>query len=111
MIPKELFVGQRIVALAYMVAFVAGMYYYALINFLPLVNGNIYNTSPVQVGLKGLGPGFSVTLGAVIINSMLSVWKGHSRELLLGAAIMASKSVQASLSVNLATPSINEPSF
>ncbi|KAK1043777.1 hypothetical protein LTR74_018395 [Friedmanniomyces endolithicus] len=89
MIPRELFAGQRIVAMAYIVAFIAGMWYYALINFLPFVNEAIYVTSPVEVGLKGLGPGFSVTFGAVIVNAALSIWKGHNRELLLVSAIMA----------------------
>ena len=97
MIPRELFAGQRIVALAYLIAFVAGMYYYALINFLPIVNESVYVTSPVQVGLKGLGPGFSVTLGAVLVNAALSLWKGHNRELLLGAILMASKSTMSHL--------------
>jgi hypothetical protein len=92
MIPRELFAGQRIVGLAYLVAFVAGMYYFALINFIPIVNESVYNPDPVKVGLKGLGPGFSVTLGAVLVNAALSLWKGHNRELLLGAAIMMSKS-------------------
>lgn len=91
MIPHELFAGQRIVAMAYVVAFIAGMWYYALINFLPFVNEAIYITSPLETGLKGLGPGFSVTLGAVLVNIALSIWKGHNRDLLLGSAIMASE--------------------
>ena len=91
MIPRELFAGQRIVGLAFLIAFVAGMYYYALINFIPVVNEAIYNPDPVQVGLKGLGPGFSVTLGAVFVNAALSFWKGHNRELLLFSTIMMSK--------------------
>ena len=92
MIPRELFAGQRIVALAYVIAFVAGMYYYALINFLPVLNETVFHTSPVKIGLKGLGPGFSVTVGAVLVNAALSIWKGHNRTLLLGATILGSKS-------------------
>ena len=91
MIPRELFAGQHIVGMAFLVAFVAGMYYYSLINFFPIVYESVYNPNPVQVGLKGLGPGFSVTFGAVLVNSALSLWKGHNRELLLGSAIMMSK--------------------
>jgi hypothetical protein len=92
MIPRELFAGQRIVGMAFLVAFVAGMYYYSLINFFPIVYESVYNPNPVQVGLKGLGPGLSVTFGAVTVNALLSLWKGHNRELLLGSAIMMSKS-------------------
>jgi len=92
MIPRELFAGQRIVGMAFLVAFVAGMYYYSLINFFPIVYESVYNPAPVQVGLKGLGPGLSVTFGAVAVNSLLSIWKGHNRELLLVSAIIMSKS-------------------
>jgi hypothetical protein len=91
MIPRELFAGQRIVGMAFLVAFVAGMYYYSLINFFPIVYESVYNPNPVQVGLKGLGPGFSVTFGAVGVNALLSLWKGHNRELLLVSAIMMSR--------------------
>jgi hypothetical protein len=35
MIPKELFAEQRIVGAAFLIAFVAGVYYYSLINFSP----------------------------------------------------------------------------
>jgi hypothetical protein len=91
MIPRELFAGQRIVGMAFIVAFVAGMYYYSLINFFPIVYESVYNPNPVQVGLKGLGPGFSVTFGAVGVNALLSLWKGHNRELLLVSAIMMSR--------------------
>jgi hypothetical protein len=91
MIPRELFAGQRIVGMAFLIAFVAGMYYYSLINFFPIVYESVYNPNPVQVGLKGLGPGFSVTFGAVGVNALLSLWKGHNRELLLASAVMMSK--------------------
>ena len=52
----------------------------------------MYDPDPVQVGSKGLGPGFSVTFGAVLVNAALSLWKGHKRELLLGSAILVSTS-------------------
>jgi hypothetical protein len=91
MIPRELFAGQRIVGMAFLIAFVAGMYYYALINFFPIVYESVYNPDPVQVGLKGLGLGFSVTFGAVLVNAALSLWKGHNRELLLASAVLMSE--------------------
>jgi hypothetical protein len=37
MIPKELFAGQRIGGMAFLIAFVGGMHYYALINFFPII--------------------------------------------------------------------------
>ena len=109
MIPRELFAEQRIVAMAFLVAFVAGMYYYSLINFFPIVYESVYNPDPVQVGLKGLGPGFSVTFGAVGVNAMLSLWKGHNRELLLFSAILMSMSTIFSLNSSLSDSSIMQP--
>ncbi|KAK1044527.1 hypothetical protein LTR12_018046 [Friedmanniomyces endolithicus] len=106
MIPRELFAGQRIVAMAYIVAFIAGMWYYALINFLPFVNEAVYVTSPVKTGLKGLGPGFTVTFGAVLVNTALSIWKGHNRELLLGSAIMATAFGGALAAANPTNPHV-----
>ncbi|KAK5696284.1 hypothetical protein LTR17_024335 [Elasticomyces elasticus] len=75
--------------MAYIVAFIPGMWYYAFINFPPFINGAVYITSPVKTGLKDLGPGFTVTFSAVLVNTALSTWKGHIQELLLGSVIMA----------------------
>jgi hypothetical protein len=41
MVRGELFAGQRIVALAYIAAFLVGIYYYALANFIPLLNQTV----------------------------------------------------------------------
>ena len=86
---RELFAGHRIVGMSFLVAFVAGMYFYAILNFLPVVYLDIYKPNPVQAGLKGLIVALGVTAGAVAPNMMLSVWKTHNRELLLCCAILA----------------------
>jgi hypothetical protein len=88
MIPKELFAGQTITATSFFIAFVAGMNFYSLLNFFPLTFTALYDPDPIQVGLKGLGYGLSVTVGATLCNGLLSVWKGHNKELLLGACIL-----------------------
>lgn len=87
-IPRELFAGQRIVAVAFLIAFVAGMNFYSLLNFFPLEFSAVFPPDPVQVGLKGLGPGLSVTLGATLVNAALSWLKGHNRELLLVSTVI-----------------------
>jgi len=87
MVPRELFSGQRIVGIAFFIAFVAGMNFYSLINFFPQSFGGIYNPDPVQVGLKGLGYGISTTVGAVFFNALLSS-KIEARYILLVAAAM-----------------------
>lgn len=43
MVPKDLFVGQRVVAIALCVAFVSGMNFYSMINFAPLTYSSVYD--------------------------------------------------------------------
>jgi MFS family permease len=72
MIPKQLFQGQRVVALTFFIAFVAGMDFYSIINFFPLYFGTVYDPDPVQVGLKGLGYGVALIMGGIVFNALLS---------------------------------------
>ncbi|KAJ9611234.1 hypothetical protein H2200_004417 [Cladophialophora chaetospira] len=88
MVPHELFKGQRIVAMAYGIAFIAGMNFYAMLNFFPTLYSTVFDPDPVKVGLRGLAPGLSTTFGAVVANAALSWFKGHNRELLLVGCII-----------------------
>jgi hypothetical protein len=89
MVPMELFKGQRVIALAYAVAFVAGMNFFSVLNFWPLMISSVWNPDPVRVGLRGLAPGLSVTIGAIFFNSMLSTWKGGNKWVLcIASAIL-----------------------
>jgi hypothetical protein len=86
MVPMELFKGQRVVSLAYAVAFVAGMNFFSVLNFWPLMISAVWDNDPVHVGLRGLAPGLSVTIGAIFFNSMLSTWQGGSKWILFIAS-------------------------
>ncbi|KIY03036.1 uncharacterized protein Z520_01502 [Fonsecaea multimorphosa CBS 102226] len=88
MVPHEMFSGQRIVAMAYGIAFIAGMNFYAMLNFFPLVYSTVFDPNPVHVGLRGIAPGLSTTFGAVVANAALSWFKGHNREILLAGCII-----------------------
>ena len=88
MVPSELFAGQRIVATAYIVAFVAGMNFYSLLNFFPLEFSAVCPPDPIQVGLKGLAPGLSTTIGVTVVNAALSWFPSHNRELLLASTVI-----------------------
>ena len=88
MVPSELFKGQRIVALAYATAFVGGMNFYSVLNFLPLTWSDVYPNDPIQVGLKGLPPAISTTIGAIGFNAALSTFPNRNREVLLTAAVI-----------------------
>jgi len=92
MVPHAIFSGQRIVGLAFVIAFVAGMNFYSLINFFPLSFGAVYDPDPVQIGLKGLGYGLSVTVGAVFFNALLSLPQIPASAVLLTGAVLMSMS-------------------
>ena len=89
MIPGKLFSGHRVVAMSFLVAYVAGMYFYAILNFIPVIYLDIYRPDPVQAGLKGVIIALGVTAGAVVPNMMLSVWKNNNREILLSLAVLS----------------------
>jgi len=90
MVPRDLFHGQRVVALAYFISFVAGMDFYSILNFFPLTFSAMYKPDPVQVGLKGLGYGLGTTAGAVVFNALLSVKNFEARyTLLIGCVLMS----------------------
>ncbi len=91
MIPRELFEGQRVVALAYIIAFIGGMSFYSLLNFYPLLYSTVYDPEPVKVGVRALGVSLCVTFGAIMFNAMLSFSEGHAREVLLTGAVIMSK--------------------
>lgn len=80
--------GQRVVALSFVVAFVAGMNFFSLLNFWPLTISTVWDPVPVRIGLRGMPVGFSTALGAIFWNGMLSVWKGGSRWILVIAGSM-----------------------
>ncbi|SMR47418.1 unnamed protein product [Zymoseptoria tritici ST99CH_3D1] len=44
MIPRELFSGQRIVAITFAISFISGMNFYSLINFFPATFSSLYNS-------------------------------------------------------------------
>ncbi|PVH69030.1 MFS general substrate transporter [Cadophora sp. DSE1049] len=104
MVPKELFQGQQTVGVTFLLLFVAGMNFYSLINFFPLTFSNVYAPDPVQVGLKGLGYGISVTAGATIINWALSIFKNHNRELMIACCIVMTAFSGALAVVNPTNP-------
>ncbi|KAI1628072.1 major facilitator superfamily domain-containing protein [Exophiala viscosa] len=105
MIPRELYQGQRIVALAFLVACIAGFDFYSLINFFPLAFSTVWSTDPVQVGLKGLGYGISTTVGAVFWNAMLST-KLEARYILLIASVLMTAFTGALAATTPETPKL-----
>jgi hypothetical protein len=85
MVPRELFQGQRIVGLAYTIAFAAGMNFFSILNFFPLTFSHVYDPEPVAIGLRGLAPALATAAGAILFNAGLSLFPGHTRYVLLTA--------------------------
>ncbi|KIW21582.1 hypothetical protein PV08_02162 [Exophiala spinifera] len=88
MVPRDLFAGQRVVAIALAVAFVSGMNFYSMINFAPLTYSTVFDPDPIQVGVKGLGYSIAITVGASVMNAALTILKGHNREILLVSCVL-----------------------
>jgi hypothetical protein len=88
MVPGALFKGQRIVALAYFVAFAAGLNFYSVLNLFPITFTNVYEPDPVKIGLRSMAPTISIAIGAVVFNSALSKFPGHTREILFFAVVL-----------------------
>ncbi|PMD32629.1 putative major facilitator superfamily transporter [Hyaloscypha variabilis F] len=88
LIPREIFHGQRAVAMSFTAAFVGGMNFYSLLNFFPLTYETVYTPTPLKVGIYGLGYGMSVSFGAAFFNFMLSVFKKRNREVLVLSAVI-----------------------
>ena len=92
MIPREIFRGQRAVGMSFLAAFVAGMDFYSLLNFFPLTFETVFTPTPIGIGIKGLGYGFSVAGGAAFWNYMLTLFPKFNREILIICALIMSKS-------------------
>ncbi|KAK5166964.1 uncharacterized protein LTR77_007693 [Saxophila tyrrhenica] len=86
MIPRQLFKGQKVVGLAYGVAFVAGMNFFSLLNFWPLTISHVYDPVPVQIGLRGISVGFGTAVGAIFWNALLSTFPAHCKWILFISA-------------------------
>ena len=88
MVPKELFLGQRVVALSFAVAFVAGMNFFSLLNFWPLTISTVWPYDPIKIGLRGISAGFGTAIGAIFWNALLSTFPGDCKWILFVAAGM-----------------------
>ncbi|KIW87484.1 uncharacterized protein Z519_11807 [Cladophialophora bantiana CBS 173.52] len=106
MVPRDLFVGQRVVAIALAVAFVSGMNFYSMINFAPLTYSTVYNPDPIQVGVKGLGYSIAITVGATVMNALLTILKGNNRELLLISCVLMTAFTGSMAAVNPNNPGL-----
>jgi hypothetical protein len=77
MAPARIFHGQRVVALALVFVFVAGMNFYSILGFFLISLEDFYDSSPVQIGLRSLYYPITILEGAYIVNFAFAYTKGH----------------------------------
>jgi len=88
MFPKRLRQDPRILGLTLVITFISGANFFSILMFWPTQAFNQYGHSPVGVGIRGLPVGFSILAGACIVLWMLSVLRGHNKELLIASSIL-----------------------
>jgi hypothetical protein len=88
MFPKRLRQEPRILGLTLVITFISGANFFSILMFWPTQAFNVYGHDPVGVGLRGLPIGFSILAGAVIVLMLLSILRGHNKELLIASSIL-----------------------
>jgi MFS family permease len=88
MFPSRLKQEPRILALTLIITFISGANFFSVIMFWPTQAFNVYGHSPSGVGLRGIPIGFSILTGACVVLWLLSVFRGHNKELMIVSSII-----------------------
>lgn len=64
------------------------MNFYSVLGFFPLILQYFYDTTPMQIGVRGLCYPIAILAGACIVSFSMSYTRGHVREMFLIAATM-----------------------
>lgn len=87
------------VFLAFVIAFVAGIYYSISLNLGPTIVQEVFELSAVNDGLVALGPGLGLVVGSSAGSALLSFFRGRCREIMAVAAVTMRKSAIPTLDV------------
>jgi hypothetical protein len=88
MFPSRLKKEPLILALTLLITFISGANFFSVIMFWPTQAFNVYGHDAVGVGIRGLPIGFSILTGAVVVLWLLSVFRGHNRELMIVSSVV-----------------------
>ena len=88
MFPSRLKQEPRILALTLVITFISGANFFSVIMFWPTQAFNVYGHDPAGVGIRGIPIGFSILTGACVVLWLLSVFRGHNRELMIISSIL-----------------------
>lgn len=88
MFPKRLRQEPRILGLTLVITFISGANFFSILMFWPTQAFNVYGHDPIGVGIRGIPVGFSILAGACIVLWLLSVLRGHNKELLIVSSVL-----------------------
>ena len=88
MFPSRLKQEPRILALTLVITFISGANFFSILMFWPTQAFNVYGQDPIGVGIRGIPVGFSILAGACIVLWLLSVLRGHNKELLIVSSVL-----------------------
>lgn len=88
MFPSRLKQNPRILALTLVITFISGANFFSVLLFWPTQSFNVYGHDPIGVGLRGLPIGMGILVGAIVVLWLLSVLRGHNKELLIASSVL-----------------------
>ncbi|OCK89998.1 MFS multidrug transporter-like protein [Cenococcum geophilum 1.58] len=88
MFPKRLGQAPRILVLTLVITFISGANFFSILMFWPTQAFNVYGHDPVGVGIRGIPVGFGILAGAFVVLWLLSVFRGHNKELLIVSSVL-----------------------
>lgn len=86
--PSRLKQEPRTLGLTLVITFISGANFFSVLMFWPTESFNVYGHDPVMVGVRSLPIGFGIMAGACIVLALLSVFRGHNKELLIISSIL-----------------------
>ena len=103
MFPSRLKQSPRILILTLVITFISGANFFSVLLFWPTQAFNVYGQDPVGVGIRGIPIGFSILTGAFVVLWLLSVFRGHNRELMIVSSCIMTAGIGAMASLHADT--------
>lgn len=95
MFPARLKQSPRILILTLIITAISGANFFSVLLLWPTQAFNVYGQDPIGVGVRGLPIGFSILAGACIVLWLLSVLRGHNRELMIASSCIMTAGIGA----------------
>ncbi|KAJ5663095.1 hypothetical protein N7507_003826 [Penicillium longicatenatum] len=86
--PTRLKQEPRTLGLTLVITCISGCNFFSVLMFWPTESFNVYGHDPVMVGLRSLPIGLGILVGACIVLVLLSVFRGHNKELLIISSVL-----------------------